>query len=250
MSKTPKSIEEALQGRPGTEPIGDMEEAISRIQSKMGVPLTGVDQEPTDEELTAMIPGPTLDETIQAARREAQLQAKLMDPTLESAPIQNPIPTVTTNTTTSPTLTSPVQEAALTESPQSVATDSIQASVEAIRLLDPRPNQWPVDVVRLAEYLAGPDFTINWVESQIRVLSTVPDIVPSPNQWKLPAEVDLPKLVFDIIRTPGWLSREWPSLRVLMGGPIGNIQWAAKVLVTLSIFQAVNLVGMFDGQKC
>jgi hypothetical protein len=105
-------------------------------------------------------------------------------------------------------------------------------------------------MVRLAEYLAGPDFTINWVESQIRVLSTVPDIVPSPNQWKLPAEVDLPKLVFDIIRTPGWLSREWPSLRVLMGGSMGNIQWAAKVLVTLAIFQAVNLVGMFDGTEC
>jgi hypothetical protein len=222
MSKTPKNIEEALQGRPGME---------------------------SDEEIQEE---PTLGETIQAAQREAQLQAQLMDPTLESAPIQNPIPcpVMMTNTTTSPTLTNPVPEAALTESPQHAATDSIRASAEAIKLLDPRPNQWPVDVVRLAEYLAGPDFTINWVESQIRVLSTVPDIVPSPNQWKLPAEVDLPKLVFDIIRTPGWLSREWPSLRVLMGGSMGNTQWAAKVLVTLAIFQAVNLVGMFDGTEC
>jgi hypothetical protein len=209
-SETPKSIEEALQGRPGMEPDEEIQEE------------------------------PTLDETIQAVQREAQLQAQLTD---------QPMGT-TTNTTTSPTLTNPMPEAALTESHRPVTVDSTPESVEAIKLLDPRPNHWPADMVRLAEYLAGPDFTINWVESQIRVLSTVPDIVPSPNQWKLPAEVDLPKLVFDIIRTPGWLSREWPSLRVLMGGSMGNIQWAAKVLVTLAIFQAVNLVGMFDGTQC
>ena len=215
-SETPKSIEEALQGRSGMEPDEEIQEE------------------------------PTLDETIQAAQREAQLQAQLTE---------QPMPTqivtgTTTNTTTSPTLTNPAQEAVLTESPQPAITVSTPESVEAIKLLDPRQNQWPVDMVRLAEYLAGPDFTINWVESQIRVLSTVPDITPSPNQWKLPAEVDLPKLVFDIIRTPGWLSREWPSLRVLMGGSMGNIQWAAKVLVTLAIFQAVNLVGMFSGTEC
>jgi len=226
MDETPKSIEEALQGRPGAETE-------------------------TEEE----IQDPTLDETIQAMRREAELQRTLSaqpQETLFPPTFLSPMDlTTTTNSeTNSPKLTTPEPPAASIIDPPPVEKTSTQASAKALRILNPVSDIWPKEMIRVAEFLSGPDFNPNWVERQIRMLSTIPEVIPPTTQWLLSAEVDLPRLAYDIIMTPGWVSRTWPSIRILLGSSIGNVQWVVKVLCTLAVLQAVSVVGMFDGKAC
>lgn len=205
-----------------------MEEALLRRQG--------------EEPATEPIPEPTQDEIIQAGLREAELMEQLSDlPQGEDAIPSPPIPTSTNSTT--PEIASigdppPADKTSIPESQEKTVT-------MADKLLGIRPLDSETYIV--AEFLAGPDFSVHYVERQLATLSTIPEMIPPPNQWALPAEVDLPKLIYETILTPGFVTQVWPIVRMLMGTSIGNVVWEVKVICTIAFMEVTRMVGLAHG---
>ncbi len=196
-----------------------------------------------ESEMEAM-PEPTLDETIQASFREEELKEQLTDQPQEE---ETMIPTSFQGEM--PTSSTPQASASIGNLPP-VDKTSTPAYPErgvttAGRLLDIRPVDF--EAYKVAEFLAGPDFSVHYVERQLRLLSTIPEMIPPTNQWNIPAGVDLSKIVYDTILTPGFVLHVWPIVRMLMGTSIGNVVWEVKVICTIALMEVIRMLGLAHG---
>jgi hypothetical protein len=225
----PESIEEALQGRP------DVEE----IQNEMTDSRT-----PTEEEMIAMIPGPAMTEEDLAVMRMEELQDKYGQ---KPNPTTERIGTTTNTETTSQTTEEPIQEAVSNDDLQPADKTSILESPiapeESKKIQKETKDE---NLERVEEFLTGRDFNQHWVERQLTLVSSIPEMIPPTTQWNLPAGVDLTQIVYDILMTPDWITDAWPSMKVIMGSSIGNIPWCIKTLCTLALFSAIRLFGLVE----
>ncbi|MHC4867550.1 MAG: hypothetical protein ACYTEX_26055 [Planctomycetota bacterium] len=94
----------------------------------------------------------------------------------------------------------------------------------------------------LSRFVNGPEFTIDWCRMHLLEISRIPNVVPSPTMWDLPAQIDVAKVVFDVVRSKGFVENSWPSLQVVMGSSVDNVLWCCGVLCTMAIFRAIQLL--------
>jgi len=102
---------------------------------------------------------------------------------------------------------------------------------------------------RLKEYIAGSEYEINRVMYQLSSLCSIPQVIPSMTLWDMQKGVDFPKLVFELVKTPGFVDNVWPYLKLLLGASKDNTVWAASVLTTIATFEAVKVLPFATGQE-
>lgn len=73
----------------------------------------------------------------------------------------------------------------------------------------------------------------------------VPEAVPNYRNWDAP---DVIPLVCKKVREVGYFEKIWPLLRMLMGDNIGNIQWTARVAMTIALFEVIGEIAPY--QRC
>ena len=102
---------------------------------------------------------------------------------------------------------------------------------------------------RLKEYIAGPEYEINRVMYQLSSLCSIPQVIPSMTLWDIQKGVDFPKLVFELVKTPGFIDNVWPYLKLLLGASKDNTVWAASVLTTIATFEAIKVLPFTTGHN-
>ena len=120
--------------------------------------------------------------------------------------------------------------------------------------LDKYPNGGVLDLIaiappikdpnlrRLIEYIHSGEYSITWVQLHITSISSFPRVLPTPTIWDIPNDYDVAKLVYEVVLQPGFIETVWPYLRLLLGSSKDNVNWAAGVLTTIALFEAIKLL--------
>jgi hypothetical protein len=95
---------------------------------------------------------------------------------------------------------------------------------------------------RLQDFIAGPEFNVNWVRLSLTNTARIPNVIPSPTLWAIPANLDVAQRIHDVLVSPGYVESVWPALRLVMGNSIDNVYWTAGVLSTFGLFDVVRLL--------
>ena len=114
-------------------------------------------------------------------------------------------------------------------------------TIETTRGIGTRPPQ-DVNLRRLIEFVNGEMYSINWVRLHLVHMSRIPAALPSPTLWKVPEKIEMAKLVYDVVTSPGYVENQWPVMQILMGPSIDNAEWSVGVLTTLALFDAIRLL--------
>ena len=95
---------------------------------------------------------------------------------------------------------------------------------------------------RLKVYITSGEYSVTWVQLHITSISSFPRVLPTPTIWDIPNDYDVAKLVYGVVLQPGFIDTVWPYLRLLLGSSKDNVNWAAGVLTTIALFQAIQLL--------
>lgn len=221
-NKKPNPIEAALGPRMQEEPMPEepnQDEILAQALSDAGTEerLLSQPEEPTTK---PMIPPKSLVGELIMTREDSLTPVVLTGNSLE---------TRVSNCDPQPVTQSSSQE--LVEPPQKVN----QQTEEELE-----PN-WDSELVGFQAYIDGDQFTPSFVSYQLIVICGNPQVIPIMSQWCLPNSLDVSKLVYDVIQSPGYVESIWPVLKILMGLSVNNSSWAAKVAVTLALFDSIKL---------
>jgi len=104
------------------------------------------------------------------------------------------------------------------------------------------------NLAALKEYVRGDEYSINWVRLHLSNLGRIPNVIPVMNLWDVPASLDIPKAVYDVVLTDGYLENIWPSLSMVMGSSRDNLRWTAGVLTTMSLFDTIRMLAICGGK--
>lgn len=109
-----------------------------------------------------------------------------------------------------------------------------------------------IELVKLMEYLDGDGFAYSSVAFQLRTICGNPQVIPTMSQWQIPPALDVTRLVYDILMSPGYIESIWPILKILLGTNIGNSVWTGNIAITLALFDALKLfplANLAEGMK-
>ncbi len=95
---------------------------------------------------------------------------------------------------------------------------------------------------RLKVYITSGEYSVTWVQLHITSISSFPRVLPTPTIWDIPNDYDVAKLVYGVVLQPGFIDTVWPYLRLLLGSSKDNVNWAAGVLTTIALFEAIKLL--------
>jgi len=95
---------------------------------------------------------------------------------------------------------------------------------------------------RLVEYVAGKEFSPNWVRLHLVHICRLPSVIPSISLWEGTTFDEMAKIIYDIIRSPGYIETCWPCLRKVMGSSKDNVEWCCGVLCTMALFDAIKFL--------
>lgn len=95
---------------------------------------------------------------------------------------------------------------------------------------------------RLKVYITSGEYSVTWVQLHITSISSFPRVLPTPTIWDIPNDYDVAKLVYGVVLQPGFIATVWPYLRLLLGSSKDNVNWAAGVLTTIALFEAIKLL--------
>jgi hypothetical protein len=71
----------------------------------------------------------------------------------------------------------------------------------------------------------------------------VPEAVPDYNNWAVPNPVPAINRLIQTTGDDSYVEKMIPTLRIMLGNNISNWQWAARVLICLTIFKVVESFG-------
>jgi len=189
------------------------------------------------------LPEQTQDELVEQALAEAKVEQ--MTTNLEEPPI--------------PSSTKPLPKKEIPTIPASSidSQPAIQNSIlglvsqGGIALTLPTKNDVVVDknLQRLKEYVRGEEFSINWVRLHLSNLGRIPNVIPVMNLWDVPASLDIPKAVHDVVLTDGYLDNIWPSLSMVMGSSKDNLRWTAGVLTSFALFDTIRFLSTYKEKQ-
>lgn len=72
------------------------------------------------------------------------------------------------------------------------------------------------------------------------ICEEVPEALPNYRTWN--CKVDPIDVIRDIIHTKNYVESLVPSLRMMMGANVKNIQWSARVVIAMTAFHAVRTI--------
>jgi len=95
----------------------------------------------------------------------------------------------------------------------------------------------------LLDFIESSSFSPNWTRQQLLKFDSGENLWPSPNIWHLPPQTDLGKMMFDVVRSPDYVQKNWPALRVVMGNCIDNTEWTCGVLCFFALCSVLGILG-------
>jgi len=95
----------------------------------------------------------------------------------------------------------------------------------------------------LLDFIESNSFSPNWTRQQLLKFDSGENLWPSPNIWHLPPQTDLGKMMFDVVRSPDYVQKNWPALRVVMGNCIDNTEWTCGVLCFFALCSVLGILG-------
>lgn len=98
------------------------------------------------------------------------------------------------------------------------------------------------DLQKLLNWVSGDSFNKTTVEYMLANIYSIPGGLPYHDSWDIPKQLDMAKLVYDIMATSEYLIEVWPSLRIVMGTNAGNTTWTAGVAVLMALQDAIRLL--------
>lgn len=101
----------------------------------------------------------------------------------------------------------------------------------------------------LLEYVREDGFVVSTVAMNILLICGQPIVSPTTTTWMVPKGTDVPKLVYTLLLTPGYLESIWPSLKVMLGLSSGNAAWASGVATTIAFFDTVKMLPYLEELK-
>lgn len=72
------------------------------------------------------------------------------------------------------------------------------------------------------------------------ICEQVPEALPNYRTWS--CKVDPVDVIRDIIHTKNYVESLIPSLRMMMGDNVRNIQWSARVIIAMTTFHAIRTI--------
>ncbi len=105
------------------------------------------------------------------------------------------------------------------------------------------------DLTALKEYILDNGFTVAGVAMHIIVLCAQPMVTPATPDWDFVDRANVPDLVFEVLRQPGYLEGIWPSLRIVMGTNKANSAWTAGIATTLAFFDVIRILPTLKALK-
>jgi hypothetical protein len=97
-----------------------------------------------------------------------------------------------------------------------------------------------LELTKLKKYIFDNGFTESAVAMHIALLCSQPLVIPSTPGWDYHTPADIPKSVFTLLKTPGYLEGIWPSLRIIMGSNKSNEAWTASIATTVALFDVIR----------
>jgi hypothetical protein len=67
-------------------------------------------------------------------------------------------------------------------------------------------------------------------------------VTPSTTTWDFKDRANVPELVLNVLKAPGYIEGIWPSLSVVMGSNKGNAAWSAGIATTIAFFDVIRLL--------
>ena len=102
---------------------------------------------------------------------------------------------------------------------------------------------------RLVDFLHGNVYSKRWVNMHLGLVSSNPKVIPAVTIWGIPGSFDKGQLVYEVATAPGYVEGVWPYLSMLMGRSVGNTEWAAMLLTTIALFDAIKILPLVVEQK-
>ena len=112
------------------------------------------------------------------------------------------------------------------------------------KILSPAEDK---DLTALKEYILDNGFTVAGVAMHIVMLCAQPMVTPATPDWDFVDRANIPDMVFQILRCPGYLEGIWPSLRIVMGSNKGNSAWTAGIATTIAFFDCLRTLPALVG---
>ncbi len=96
------------------------------------------------------------------------------------------------------------------------------------------------ELTALKEYILDNGFNAAGVAMHIVMLCAQPMVTPSTTTWDFKDRANVPELVLNVLKAPGYIEGIWPSLRVVMGTNKGNAAWTAGICTTIAFFDVIR----------
>jgi hypothetical protein len=98
------------------------------------------------------------------------------------------------------------------------------------------------ELTALKEYILDNGFNAAGVAMHIVMLCSQPMVTPSTTTWDFKDRANVPELVLNVLKAPGYIEGIWPSLSVVMGSNKGNAAWSAGIATTIAFFDVIRLL--------
>jgi hypothetical protein len=237
----PKSIEEALQARPNP--------PQEKVSPETSPPQT--ETAPTEIlDSSEILPEQTTDEIVMQALGEAATENPIqntVEPPQEDE-IPQPIPQRTseqeTTTPASNVDLQPVTENSSPEyPPQETQTETVNLDLKT-QIENGKSAEEEPELKLLKAQVFGDGFNANSVGYTIGTICSMPRGIPYINTWDIPSDVDVPKLVYEVLSTEGYLDNIWPVLKTVMGNNSANSFWAASVATQIALIDTIRFLAI------
>jgi len=116
---------------------------------------------------------------------------------------------------------------------------------EEILKLGKKPVNKDAELIELKNYFYGDQFNLSVVQAAITTICTQLPRIRPVTSWHIPSgennyHFDVYKMVFEKIQEPGYLEYIWPMLKTIMGDCIGNILWAADLVILFTLLVVLS----------
>ncbi|KKK57079.1 hypothetical protein LCGC14_3058110, partial [marine sediment metagenome] len=74
-------------------------------------------------------------------------------------------------------------------------------------------------------------------------------VTPVSPDWGFNDRALIPDMVYQLLKTPGYLEGIWPSLSIVMGTNKGNTAWSASIATTIAFFDIIRTLPVLVESK-
>ncbi len=105
------------------------------------------------------------------------------------------------------------------------------------------------ELTALKEYICDNGFTPAGTAMHVVMLCSQPLVTPATPDWGFNDRALIPDMVYQLLKTPGYLEGIWPSLSIVMGTNKGNTAWSASIATTIAFFDIIRTLPVLEESK-